>query len=377
MTQSDRSAPTTLWYTRCPVPTTSGIAQHFRWLHAEFAQQGIALESIRASSDPAVRESHFDHSQPNMFREGGNAPPIWARANGAETAVVGITWVDEEQLILVRHDSPLRTLADLKGSRLGLPRQRSGAHVDVGRALELRGLLTALRRAGRARDQVTFVDVDSASAELRERAEPTTLARHPTAAALLAGEVDAIYAKGAVSATLVAQHGLRALVDFNTYDDAQVRINAGTPRPITVDRRLALERPEIVARYLAVLLRTAEWAAEHPDEVVQAIAQETASTPAAVRQGYGPQLHRRFEPRLDADYLRALESQKAFFLAEGFLARDFDFADWIVPGPLARARELAPRIVLAPLAAATGAGADAAPTLSDESAAESAAELAA
>jgi len=354
MASPDRTAPapTTLWYTRCPVPTTSGIAQHLRWLHTEFARHGIALESIRASSDPAVRESHFDHSQPNMFREGGNAPPIWARAGGRDTAVVGITWIDEEQLILLRADSPLRTLADLKGSRLGVPRQRVATHVDVGRAQDLRGLLTALRLAGLARDEVTFVDVDSADAELREHSEPTTLKRHATAAALVAGEVDAIYAKGAVSATLVAEHGLRALVDFNTYDDPSVRINAGTPRPITVDRTLALAHPEIVARYLAVLLRTAEWAAGHPDEVVAAIAAETASTPAAVRQGYGPELHRRFEPKLTHEYISALEAQKDFFLAEGFIAKDFDFASWIVPGPLALARELAPRIVLGEDAAA-------------------------
>jgi sulfonate transport system substrate-binding protein len=340
------AAPTTLWTTRCPVPTTSGIAQQLRWLHAEFARQGIAIESIRSSPDPAIRESHFDHSHPNMFREGGNAPPIWARARGRDTAVVGITWIDEEQLILVRADSPLRSLADLRGSRLGLPKQRVDTHIDVGRAQDLRGLLTALRLAGLQRDEVTFVDVESACGQLREQAEPTTLERHATAAALVAGEVDAIYAKGAVSATLVAEHGLRALVDFNTYDDPSVRINAGTPRPITVDRSLALEHPEIVARYLAVLLRTAEWAASHPDQVVEAIALETASDPAAVRRGYGPKLHERFEPKLTPDYVHALEAQKDFFRDEGFLATDFAFGDWILQGPLALARELAPTITL-------------------------------
>jgi hypothetical protein len=51
-----------IWYTRCPVPTTSGIAQHFKWLHEEFARTGVAVESIRASEDKAVRLSHFDHT---------------------------------------------------------------------------------------------------------------------------------------------------------------------------------------------------------------------------------------------------------------------------------------------------------------------------
>jgi ABC-type nitrate/sulfonate/bicarbonate transport system substrate-binding protein len=345
------SAPTELWYTRCPVPTTSGIAQHFRWLHAAFAREGIALASIRASSDPAVRQSHFDHTHPNMFREGGNAPPIWARANGQDTAVVAITWVDEEQVILVRPDSDIHTLADLKGRRLGLPKQLTTGHVDVGRAQDLRGLLTALSLAGLRRDEVRFVDVDTdVSGGLREQVEHTALRRHATSDALLGGRVDAIYAKGAVSATLIASHGLRAIVDFNSYDDPLVRINAGTPRPVTVDRALAVNHPEIVARYLAVLLRTAEWAKDHPDEVVRAVAAETASGEDAVRRGYGPELHRHFEPKLSAEYVHALELQKNFFLDEGFLAGDIDFRTWILPGPLALARKLAPTIALADLA---------------------------
>ncbi len=123
--------PSEIWYTRCPVPTTSGIAQHFRWLHREFDRNGIALESIRASADRTVRNSHYDHTHPNMFREGGNVPPLWARANGRNTALVGITWVDEEQVILVRGDSGIRDISELRGRRLGLPKHDSQI-VDIG-----------------------------------------------------------------------------------------------------------------------------------------------------------------------------------------------------------------------------------------------------
>lgn len=331
--------PSEIWYTRCPVPTTSGVAQHFRWLHRAFEQEHITLKSIRASADRAVRNSHFDHTQANMFREGGNVPPIWARANGRDTAVVGITWIDEEQVILVRGDSDIHEPAQLKGRRLGVPLHATRL-VDVARAQDLRGLLTALDLAGLARDEAIFVDIAGADSDLRENVDRQDRVHGPSVA-LLAGEVDAIYAKGAVGATLTARHGFRPILDINKQTDPQRRVNAGTPRPITVDRTLALEQPELVARYLAVLIQTARWAERHPAEVVAAIAAETDASVDAVIRGFGPNLHTRFAPALSEQYLGGLASQKTFLLREGFLAGDFDFDDWIVPGPLSRAHELA------------------------------------
>jgi sulfonate transport system substrate-binding protein len=329
-----------LWYTRCPVPTTSGIAQHFRWLHHEFESQGIALKSIRAAADQSVRNSHFDHTHPGMFREGGNVPPIWARANGRDTAVVGITWVDEEQLILVRESSAIHDLAGLAGRRLGLPLHATHL-VDVGRAQDLRGLLTALELGGLTREQVEFVHVPAGGFDLREQEANAPRRPQVTATALLDGSVDAIYAKGAVSATLIAEHGLRPIFDINANPDPLVRVNAGTPRPITVDRALALARPEVVARYLAVLLRTAQWAEGHPEEVVAAIAAETGSTVQAVQRGFGPHLHRQFTPTLSDLYVEGLRQQKTFLLREGFLAAEFAYDEWILREPLELAQELA------------------------------------
>src|SRR6201996_6566557 len=87
-----------LWYTRCPVPTVSGIALEQKRLQSSFAQLGIPLSSVRAASDRDTRTSHYDHRLRGMFREGGNIPAIWARAQGRETAVIGLTWVPERQI---------------------------------------------------------------------------------------------------------------------------------------------------------------------------------------------------------------------------------------------------------------------------------------
>ncbi|RJF86339.1 ABC transporter substrate-binding protein [Oleomonas cavernae] len=338
--QAQANPVSEIWYTRCPVPTTSGIAQHFRWIHQEFERHGIKVESIRAAADQAVRNSHYSHTQPASFREGGNVPPIWTRANGQDTVVVGITWVDEEQLILVRPDSDIKTLADLKGRRFGVPKHDTKI-VDIARGQDLRGLLTALDLAGLTPADVEFVNVAGGEFDLREQGERREGRRHGVVEALLAGTVDVIYAKGAVSAALVVKHGLHPIIDINANPDPFVRVNAGTPRPITVNRDLAVERPDIVARYLAILLKTAAWAKENPTAVVKAIAAETSSTEEIVRKGYGPELHLHFDVKLTEQYIAALRKQKDYLLEWGFLKEDFDFDGWILPGPLELARALA------------------------------------
>lgn len=337
--------PTAIWYTRCPVPTTSGIAQHKRWLHNEFARHGIQLDSIRASADRAVRESHFRHSLAGSFREGGNVPPIWARAQGQDTVVVGITWVDEEQFVFVRGDSDIHTAADLRGRKLGVVRKAASDLVDVGRAEGLRGLLTALHLGGVPHDSVEFVDLATAEWDLKEVAQHREDHHAIPTRALLDGVVDAIFIKGAGSARALAQ-GLRPIVNLNEQQDPFLRLSAGSPRPITVDRQTLIDSPQIVARYLAVLLKTAEWAREHPQDVLSTLAAETGVSEDDVVRAFGPTLHLSFEPKLSEVYVEGLRRQKDFLLAQGFIDHDFDVNAWVDPLPLKEARALKDEIEL-------------------------------
>lgn len=328
-----------LWYTRCPVPTASGIAQNRRWLHDAFSTVGVQLESIRASADRSVRESHFRHNLPGSFREGGNVPPIWARSKGQQTTVVAITWVDEAQLVLVRDDSDIQTVNDLHGRRLGLGLHSGTDLVDVLRAESLRGLLTALKINDVRRDEVEFVDLPAERWELRET-DASAPKRNILVEAVLEGTVDAVFVKGAGTAAALAR-GLRPIADLNTEPDPLLRVSAGSPRPVTVDTATLREHPELVDRYLAVLLKTAEWATKNPDGVVSTVAAETGAPEADVRQAFGPKVHLAFEPKLDPVYIAGLADQKDFLLAEGFIPADFDIDGWIDPAPLARAHQLA------------------------------------
>jgi len=334
----------TLWYTRCAVPTASSLAFQQSWLQESFAAIDISLESVRASEDEAVRASHYDNSLRNQFREGGNVPAIWAKSIGQPTVVVGITWVEEFQAIVTRADSTLADIADLRGRNLGLPKHE-GELVDHSRASALHGFITTLKIAGIAADDVNFVDIAAPRLNIRENPATGVLSgsddnRRSVLQALDSGEIDAAYIKGPGAIKNIRKHGLKVLFEISAHPDPLAHVNNAVPRPITADRDLVAQRPDLVARYLAVLLRTGYWAAQNPAQALELVAHETRSTTEDAAAAYGHELHNRLIPSLDANVVAGLEHQKNFLFEWGFLPEDFDFAEWIVYGPLQQARLL-------------------------------------
>ncbi|MGY4830997.1 sulfonate ABC transporter substrate-binding protein [Sphaerotilaceae bacterium SBD11-9] len=70
----------------------------------------------------------------------GDSPPVFAQAAGKDLLYVGAEPSKPlSSAVLVQHDSPLRTLADLKGKRVAL-QKGSSAHYLIVRALEKGGL---------------------------------------------------------------------------------------------------------------------------------------------------------------------------------------------------------------------------------------------
>lgn len=342
MSNSSNSSPTRLWYTRCGSATASALAIRKNWLQEEFAKPGTELLSLRESDSLEVRNSHFHHGQSGMFREGGNIPPIWARSTGQDTVVLGITWVDEYQGILVHADSDIHELKDLKGKRLAIPLHRD-AVIDFQRGAAQHGFATALSLAGLTPEDAQFVDVETPSHDLRDgRRDESAPRRNETLEALKERRVDAIfirYARG----YRTAQDTLffRQLINIKDLPEPLLRVNNGTPRPITVDRAFLERHPDVVVRYLAVLLRTANWAASHREEVASLLLPESGGeTLEDVFAAHGDDVHLSFTPKLTDAYVAGLETQKNFLRDWGYLKEDFEIKDWIVREPLEQARRL-------------------------------------
>ena len=340
MTRSSSAArPDVLWYTRCPVPSPLGIAARQGWLAEAFAEEGIAIESIIDSKDRGIRESHFDHHLAWSFRQGGNIPPIWARANGRATRLVAITWTDEFQALVTLPGRGIASVGDLAGRRLAVPR-RVNDLIDFHRATALKGIVSGLSLAGLGARDVSLVDLPIEESVIVAQGEPSLFGlrrRQPYARelqALASGEVDAIFLKGAEGIVVANLIAAQVVAEFGNHADPRVRINNGTPRVLTVDEALSQQRPDLVVRLLEVVARAGRWAEAHADETLRFVAREIATSEEAVLASNGPEVHRHLGIGLEAPLVAAIGHFKDFLLEWGFLPADFDLGAWVDREPL-------------------------------------------
>lgn len=334
--------PVELWYACCGAATSSALAIRKGWLQQEFKKPGTLLHALRDSTSLATRNSHYNHSQSGMFREGGNIPPIWARGTGQDTVVVGITWLDEYQGVLTLANSGIRTVADLKGKRLGVPLY-SHAAIDFQRGAAQHGYETVLRQAGLTVQDAILVDIEAPSDDIQDgpRGKRLTPRTPIEVAALEAGQVDAIFLRFACGYRFSQDPRFHQIININDLPDHLQRVNNGTPRPVTVDRIFLEKNPDVVVRYLAVLLETAEWAKENPNEVIDLLCGEGGDvTREDIIGSHGDDLHLYFEPKLIPEYILGLEVQKHFLHRWGYFDTDFNIRSWVEFWPLAQAKKL-------------------------------------
>jgi len=335
-----RNTISQIWYTRCPVPTPVGLATQLGLLDEAFAKEGITLNSIIDSKDRAIRSSHFDHHLQYSFRHGGNVPPIRARSEGNPTRLAGITWTDEFQAIVTLPQTGIKATRDLLGRRFGIARRPPGI-VDFMAATALKGLVSALSLEGLTHKDVEIVDIPLPDSVLDNREGPQLYglrnrqAYGPEIAALLRGEVDAIYVKGTPGINVANLFATHTVSEFGFHPDPKIRINSGSPRILTVDERLAEDRPDLVAKLIETLKKASAWAESHPDEVRRFVAREVGASEEVVAAANGPDLHRHLGIGLEPELVDAIGHYKDFLHEWGFLASNFDIGEWIDRRPWA------------------------------------------
>jgi ABC-type nitrate/sulfonate/bicarbonate transport system substrate-binding protein len=329
----------TLWYTRCPVPTAFSLATRLGWLDEEFARDGIRLRSLATSTDPKVRQSHFEHTLPNSLRHGGGIPPLYARRQGSDLRIVGFSLGRSAQRVLALPGSGIRTVKDLAGKRLAVQRRVNDA-IDFWAATTLRGYDLILKQAGLSARDVELIDlkvarrfVDDTTASTGE-ADTLFDARHmlgsqrDAAAALLRGEVDAIFSQGANSVTLQAFLGAVVVGEVAHEGPPSDWVNNG-PYPLTLSGPLIDKYPDVASRLIARVREAGVWARDHEIETKRIIAAETGLPEELVDRAFGPKVHEQLELDLSPELVSAYRTLHDDLLARGFISGPVDLEAFI------------------------------------------------
>jgi ABC-type nitrate/sulfonate/bicarbonate transport system substrate-binding protein len=336
--QKKSAAVTEAIYTICPVLVASHIAVHKGWLEAE-------LKKVKGSqkylwSLPAENWlSHFNHTLPNQFRDGGNIPAIHARSEGQRTRLIGLTFSNDGGQILTRVGSGINKVADLKGRKIGLYQRAKTDRVDFWRATADRGILLALDLAGLNRKQVEVVDLTVAGPDYPST-EPTknSAERFGAAAtganphygaeieALLTGKVDAIYANRGRSHLFQRDGKVKAIEDLGQHPDWTLQV-ANSPFTITVSEELAAAHPEIVVAYLRAAIKAGRWIEANRDEAADIFGGIISYWAGkCILRSEVAKYH--FVPNLSPKNLAGVEVGKQFLLDQGYIRNDVNVAQW-------------------------------------------------
>jgi ABC-type nitrate/sulfonate/bicarbonate transport system substrate-binding protein len=325
-------------YTICPVLVASHIAVHKGWLERELRRSGGTLKYLWSlSADHWL--SHFDHTLPNQFRDGGNIPAIHARSQGKRTKLLGLTWSTDGGQILVRADSGLHRVEALRGKKVGLYKRGRTDRVDFWRATAERGILLSLDLAGLNEKDVEIVDlqVDSpdhpstsplANPTERFKATDNGPGSHygTEIDALLRGKVDAIYANRGRAHLFQKDGQVKALNDLGQSPDWTLQV-ANSPYTITVSAEFAEEHRPLVVAYLRAVLKAGRWIQENrraAADIFGEIVPHWASQ-AVLRSLIAKQ---KFVPNLSLRNLAGVDVEKRFLLERGYIQNDFSVAEW-------------------------------------------------
>lgn len=218
-------------------------------LEAAFKPLGIQIKWIDFQFGPPLLEAINAGSVD--FGYVGDSPPIFAQAGNAKIRYVAAVKSDgNTQAIIVPKDSPIRTVADLKGKRVAFGKGSSAHNL----------LVAALEKAGVAWSDIT----------------PAALAPADATAAFVKGSVDAWSIWDPYFALAELKENARVIALDRDVHQPNAFYIAGSD---FVDKY-----PALVARLNATFAAEGVWADAHHEEVSRAQADATGVDIAAVRR---------------------------------------------------------------------------------------------
>jgi sulfonate transport system substrate-binding protein len=255
----------------------------------EFLKDGVKVEWQPFLSGPVMIEAAAGDRVDLLAV--GNMPPLVARAGGIDLKVIAkAAFNPATNALLVRPDSPIHSLADLKGKKVAA-QVGSSVHFFLGQLLAQAGL--------------SLKDV-----------ELVNLAGPDQGPALESGAVDAIILWMPYRTQLEQSGKARVLADSSHV--------AGGLSLYAVRAEFAQKNPELVESFLKATQTTNRYMKSHPEQTLEVLSQ-ASQFPAAVLaeslKGFDWSLG------LTAGDEKAMGDIKDFLLANHVIRKDFTLSD--------------------------------------------------
>jgi sulfonate transport system substrate-binding protein len=220
-----------------------------RTVEEAFKPLGIEIKWLDFQFGPPLLEAINVRSVDFGFV--GDSPPIFAQAGGARIRyVAAVKSEGTTQAIIVPKDSPIKTIADLKGKRVAFAKGSSAHNL----------LVAALEKAGLSWSDIT----------------PAPLAPADATAAYVKGSVDAWSIWDPYLALAELKEGARVIVFDKDVHKPNAFYIAGTD--------FVEKYPALVGRLNGVFASEGRWADDHHEEVAKAQAEATGVDIDAVRR---------------------------------------------------------------------------------------------
>lgn len=214
------------------------------YLEKRFAPDGITIKWIEFRGGPPMMEAMAANSVD--IGNVGNLPPIFAQAGDNPIVYVAATGSSAgAQAVIVRKDSPIKTLAELKGKKVA---------IQKGTALQYL-LLKAIASAG-----LTLNDI-----------QPAYLTIPESQVAFEGGKVDVLPTSDPFYARKELANEIRVLVKGSDVAPQRAYYIA--------TRNFAENHPDLVKVILSEQRKVEEWAKANPNEVTKLLAAQTRQQP--------------------------------------------------------------------------------------------------
>jgi sulfonate transport system substrate-binding protein len=272
------------------------IARQQELIERRLAPAGVGVKWVEFPSGPPLLEAL--NAGGIDFGLTGDTPPIFAQAAGASLVyVAALAPNGGGEGIIVKPDSPIRTLADLKGKRIAFTKGSSANNLTV----------VAVEKGGLAFTDITPVHLSPADA----------------AAAFARDSVDAWTIWDPYLAIAELRHHPHILVR------GQDILTSNTF--VLANRDFAARAPGIIVDAIDCLAQAAHWAEANRDKVAQTLAEATGVDPAA--QAIAAERARFAVLPLSDDILATQQATADRFYRLGLIPRAIAIRDavWFAP----------------------------------------------